>query len=67
MKQGKKVGLKLVVKSVFIEKFKSGHSLRGYINRKTLIHTEATEKNKVGSTDITYIPDQQGWSYLSTL
>ncbi|ARE24492.2 IS3 family transposase [Lactococcus cremoris] len=42
LKQGEKVGLKLV-------------------------QTEPTKKNKVWSTDITYIPTQQGWAYLSTI
>lgn len=75
LKQGEKVGLKLVqklmkrlqLKSVVIKKFKPGHSISDNINRKNLIHTEPTEKNKVWSTDITYIPTQQGWSYLSTI
>ncbi|WP_411710720.1 DDE-type integrase/transposase/recombinase, partial [Lactococcus lactis] len=29
--------------------------------------TEPTKKNKVWSTDITYISTQQGWCYLSTI
>ena len=68
LKQGEKVGLKLVqklmkqlrLKSVVIKKFKPGYSLSDHINRKNLIQTEPTKKNKVWSTDITYIPTQQG-------
>ena len=75
LKQGEKVGLKLVqklmkqlqLKSVVIKKFKPGYSLSDHINRKNLIQTEPTKKNKVWSTDITYIPTQQGWAYLSTI
>ncbi|MDM5145538.1 hypothetical protein ICE98_02672 [Lactococcus lactis] len=70
-----KIGLKLVqklmkqlqLKSVVIKKFKPGYSLSDHINRKNLIQTEPTKKNKVWSTDITYIPTQQGWAYLSTI
>ena len=50
----------LQLKSVVIKKFKPGYSLSDYINRKNLIQTEPTKKNKVWSTDITYIPTQQG-------
>ena len=75
LKQGEKVGLKLVqklmkqlqLKSVVIKKFKPGYSLSDHINRKNLIQTEPTKKNKVWSTDITYIPTQQGWAYLQPL
>lgn len=70
-----KVGVKLVqkimqqlqLKSVVLKKFKPGHSASDGINRKNLIQNEPTERNKVWSTDITYIPTQQGWSYLSTI
>ncbi|MCM6852466.1 DDE-type integrase/transposase/recombinase, partial [Lactococcus lactis] len=55
------------LKSVVIKKFKPGYSLSDHINRKNLIQTEPTKKNKVWSTDITYIPTQQGWGYLSTI
>ncbi|MDU0406498.1 hypothetical protein ML8HA_02300 [Lactococcus lactis] len=59
LKQGEKVGLKLVqklmkqlqLKSVVIKKFKPGYSLSDHINRKNLIQTEPTKKNKVWSTD----------------
>ena len=57
----------LQLKSVVIKKFKPGYSLSDHINRKNLIQTEPTKKNKVWSTDITYIPTQQGWAYLSTI
>ena len=75
LKQGEKVGLKLVqklmkqlqLKSAVIKKFKPAYSLSDHINRKNLIQTEPTKKNKVWSTDITYIPTQQGWAYLSTI
>ncbi|MCT0447552.1 IS3 family transposase, partial [Lactococcus cremoris] len=49
------------------KKFKPGYSLSDHINRKNLIQTEPTKKNKVWSTDITYISTQQGWCYLSTI
>ena len=52
LKQGEKVGLKLVqklmkqlqLKSVVIKKFKPGYSLSDYINRKNLIQTESKKK-----------------------
>ncbi|WP_431523018.1 IS3 family transposase [Streptococcus lutetiensis] len=74
-RQTKSIGLKLVqklmkqlqLKSVVIKKFKLGYSLSDHINRKNLIQTEPAKKNKVCSTDITYIPTQQGWAYLSTI
>ena len=75
LNQGEKVGIKLVqkimkqlqLKSVVLKKFKPEHSLSDGINRKNLIQTEPTKKNKVWSTDITYITTQQGWAYLSTI
>ncbi|QDJ27827.1 transposase [Lactococcus paracarnosus] len=75
LNQGEKVGLNLVqkimkqlqIKSVVVKKFKPGHSVRDGIKRKNLIQNEPTKKNKVWSTDITYIPTQQGWAYLSTI
>ena len=57
----------LQLKSVVVKKFKPGHSVRDGIKRKNLIQNESTKKNKVWSTDITYIPTQQGWAYLSTI
>ncbi|MDU0407242.1 hypothetical protein N42HA_00221 [Lactococcus lactis] len=56
LKQGEKVGLKLVqklmkqlqLKSVVIKKSKPGYSLSDHINRKNLIQTEPTKKNKFG-------------------
>lgn len=73
LKQGEKVGLKLVqklmkqlqLKSVVIKKFKPGYSLSDHINRKNLIQTEPTKKNKVWSTDITYIPIQTSLDELT--
>ena len=75
LKQGEKVGLKLVqklmkqlqLKSVVIKKFNPGYSLSDHINRKNLIQTEPTKKNKVWSTDITYIPTHEGWLYLAVV
>lgn len=75
LNQREKVGLKLVqkimkqlqLKSVVLKKFKPGHSVSDGINSKNLIQNEPTKKNKVWSTDITYIPTQQGWVYLSTI
>lgn len=75
IKQGERVGIKLVQKimkqlglySVVIKKFKPGYARTDHINRENLIQIEPTEKNKVWSTDITYIPTQQGWCYLSTI
>ena len=57
----------LQIKSVVVKKFKPGHSVNDGINRKNPIQHEPTKKNKVWSTDITYIPTQQGWAYLSTI
>ncbi|BDE10915.1 hypothetical protein Llc71_26100 (plasmid) [Lactococcus cremoris] len=57
----------LQLKSVVIKKFKPGYSLSDHINRKNLIQTEPTKKNKVWSTDITYILTQQGWAYILTI
>ena len=57
----------LQLKSVVIKKFNPGYSLSDHINRINLIQTEPTKKNKVWSTDITYILTQQGWAYLSTI
>ena len=73
LKQGEKVGLKLVqklmkqlqLKSAVIKKFKPGYSLSDHINRKNLIQTEPTKKNKVWSTDITYIPIQTSLDELT--
>ena len=56
LKQGEKVGLKLVqklmkqlqLKSVVIKKFKPGYSLSDYINRKNLIQTESKKKIRFG-------------------
>ena len=56
LKQGEKVGLKLVqklmkqlqLKSVVIKKFKPGYSLSDHINRKNLIQTEPTKKIRFG-------------------
>ena len=75
LNQGEKVGIKLVqkimkqlqLKSVVVKKFKLGHSVSDGIDRKNLIQTEPKKINKVWSTDITYIPTQQGWVYLSTI
>jgi putative transposase len=75
LNQGEKVGIKLVqkimkqlqLKSVVLKKFKPGHSVSDGINRKNLIQNEPKKINKVWATDITYIPTQQGWVYLSTI
>ena len=75
LKQGEKVALKLVqklmkqhqLKSVVIKKFKPGYSRSDHINRKNLIQTEPAKKNKVWSTDITYINTQQEWAYRSPI
>ena len=56
LKQGEKVGLKLVqklmkqlqLKSVVIKKFKPGYSLSDHINRKNLIQTESKKKIRFG-------------------
>ena len=57
----------LQLKSVVLKKFKPGHSVSDGINRKNLIQHEPKKINKVWATDITYIPTQQGWVYLSTI
>ena len=57
----------LQLKSVVLKKFKPGHSVSDGINRKNLIQNEPKKINKVWATDITYIPTQQGWVYLSTI
>lgn len=75
LKQGETVGVKLIqkimkqlqLKSVVVKKFKPRYSVSDGINRKNLIQNEPTKKNKVWSTDITYIPTQHGWVYLSTI
>ena len=75
LNQGEKVVIKLVqkimkqlqLKSVVLKKFNPGHSVSDGINRKNLIQNEPKKINKVWATDITYIPTQQGWAYLSTI
>lgn len=74
-KQGEKVSLKLVqklmrklsLKSIVTKKFKLAHASNDTIIRQNLVLTEPSEKNRVWSTDITYISTEQGWCYLSTI
>lgn len=57
----------LSFKSIVIKKFKPGRTSSDTIIRQNLVLTEPSEKNRVWSTDITYISTQQGWCYLSTI
>jgi len=57
----------LRLQSVVIKKFKPGQAIKDHINRKNLVRSEPTEKNKVWATDITYVSTQHVWAYLSKI
>ncbi|QDJ28052.1 transposase [Lactococcus paracarnosus] len=75
LKKGEKIGIKLVqklmkelsLKSHVTKKFKPAHTSGDTIDRQNIVLTEPIEKNKVCSTDITYISTSKGWCYLSTI
>lgn len=75
LKQGEKIGIKRVqklmkelsLKSIITKKFKPTHTSGDTIDRQNMVLTEPIAKNKVWSTDITYISTNKGWCSPSTI